>query len=438
MAQIYNDKKLERKAVLVALETRNLTHGEVEKSLDELERLLETAGGETFAKVIQVKDTPDVRTALGSGKVTEVGELCRANDVDLVIYDGELSPSQIRNLEDGLSSDGEISVIDRSMLILDIFALHAVTGEGKLQVELAQLKYTAPRLIGKGAQMSRLGGGIGTRGPGETKLEVDRRHIKRRISALEDELRELDKNRTTMRMARDRSGIAKVAIVGYTNAGKSTLLNRLTDAGILAEDKLFATLDPTTRKYELPSGESVLLTDTVGFIRKLPHHLIKAFKSTLDEAVFADILMILIDASDEECEAEFLVTEKILSELGASGKPTLYVFNKCDRAEELPTIAECERDNVVYISAKTGEGVDGLVKRLEELVQAGKKRLVFTIPNAEQGALNILYKNAAVEDVEYGATAVKVTAVVDAKVRGMLGKYLPEEDRIKKESELDF
>ena len=236
MAQIYNDKKLERKAVLVALETRSVTHGEVEKSLDELERLLETAGGETFAKVIQVKDTPDVRTALGSGKVTEVGELCRTNDVDLVIYDGELSPSQIRNLEEGLSCDGGISVIDRSMLILDIFALHAVTGEGKLQVELAQLKYTAPRLIGKGAQMSRLGGGSGTRGPGETKLEVDRRHIKRRISALEDELRELDKNRTTMRMARDRSGIAKVAIVGYTNAGKSTLLNRLTDAGILAED----------------------------------------------------------------------------------------------------------------------------------------------------------------------------------------------------------
>lgn len=434
MPQNYNEKSLDCRAVLVALQMRGMTADEVEKSLDELERLLDTAGGEVFAKVVQVKDTPDIRTVVGSGKVKEISDLCKANDIDLVIFDSELSPSQIRNLEEGM----DVRVIDRSMLILDIFALHAVTGEGKLQVELAQLKYTAPRLIGKGLEMSRLGGGIGTRGPGESKLESDRRHMKRRISALEAELEELDKNRSTMRAARDRSGIAKVAIVGYTNAGKSTLLNRLTDAGILAEDKLFATLDPTTRKFELPCGESVLLTDTVGFIRKLPHHLVKAFKSTLDEAVYADILLILIDASDDECEAELEVTDKLLTDLGASGKPTLYVFNKCDKADELPILADGERDNIFYISARTGEGLDKMIVRLEELVQSGKKRLVFTIPNAEQSALNILYKNAAVEDVEYGAEAVKVTATVDAKVRGMLGKYLPERDRIRKESEADW
>ena len=434
MPQIYNDKSLGCRAVLVALQTRGVNENEVEKSLDELERLLNTAGGEVFARVVQAKDTPDIRTVVGSGKVKEIGELCKNNDVELIVFDTELSPSQIRNLEDGT----DVRVIDRSMLILDIFALHAVTGEGKLQVELAQLKYTAPRFIGKGLEMSRLGGGIGTRGPGESKLESDRRHMKRRIVALEEELRELDKNRATMRAARDRSGIAKVAIVGYTNAGKSTLLNRLTDAGILAEDKLFATLDPTTRKFELPSGESVLLTDTVGFIRKLPHHLVKAFKSTLDEAVYADFLLVLIDASDEECMEQLGVTDKLLSELGASGKPTLYVFNKCDRAEELPTLSVDDKSNVFYISAKTGEGIDLLIERLEELVRSGKKRLVFTIPNAEQGALNILYKNASVEDVEYGADAVRVTAVVDAKLRGQLGKYLSEEDRIKKESEADW
>ncbi len=434
MPQNYNEKKLDERAILVALQSRGLDADEVEKSLDELERLLETAGGEVFARVTQAKETPDIRTVVGSGKVQEIGELCKNNDIELVIFDCELSPSQIRNLEDGTGAH----VIDRSMLILDIFALHALTGEGKLQVELAQLKYTAPRLIGKGLELSRLGGGIGTRGPGESKLESDRRHMKRRIVALEAELDELDKNRSTMRAARDRSGISKVAIVGYTNAGKSTLLNRLTDAGILAEDKLFATLDPTTRKFELPCGESVLLTDTVGFIRKLPHHLVKAFKSTLDEAVYADILLILIDASDEECEEELAVTDKLLTELGAVGKPTLYVFNKCDKAKELPSLSEGDRENIFYISAKTGEGVDAMISRLEEIVQVGKKRLVFTIPNSEQSALNILYKNASVEGVEYGAENVKVTAVVDAKIRGQLGKYLSEDDRIKRESEADW
>lgn len=431
-----NEKNLNTRAVLVAIVTDEQSSTEVDKSLDELERLFDTAGGEVFARVVQAKSAPSKRTVVGSGKVTEIGELCKNNDIDLVIFDCELSPSQIRNLEDGMGNN--IRVIDRSMLILDIFALHAVTGEGKLQVELAQLKYTAPRLVGKGSEMSRLGGGIGTRGPGESKLESDRRHIKRRISALEEQLDELDKNRATMRAARDRSGIAKVAIVGYTNVGKSTLLNRLTNAGILAEDKLFATLDPTTRKFELPCGESVLLTDTVGFIRKLPHHLVKAFKSTLDEAVYADILMILIDASDDECAEELKITEDLLSELGAAEKPTLYVFNKCDNAcSELPSV-DADRENILYISAKTGEGVDEMIARLEALVRDGKKRLVFTIPNAEQSALNTLYKNASVENTEYGAESVVVTAVVDKKLQGMLSKYLPEADRIRKETEEDW
>ncbi|MBQ9806121.1 MAG: GTPase HflX [Clostridia bacterium] len=412
------------KAILVGLCTDNEID-ELEKSLDELERLLDTAGGVCVAKMIQNKDKPDPRTLIGSGKVLELAALCSLNEIELVVFDEELTPSQIRNLEDEIG-DG-VRVIDRSMLILDIFALHAVSREGKLQVELAQLKYTAPRLTGQGKDLSRLGGGIGTRGPGESKLESDRRHMRHRIVALEEELRNLDKNRQTMRAARDRSGVPKVAIVGYTNAGKSTLLNYLTDAGILAEDKLFATLDPTTRKFELPTGESVLLTDTVGFIRKLPHHLIKAFQSTLDEAVYADILMIVIDASDAEYRAQLEVTERLLDELGASGKPTLYVLNKCDLgAVALPSIGvPAERSRMVAVSAKTGQGIDLLTQALQEILQDGKRTVVFHIPNNEGGALNTLYREATVEDVEYGANEMLVTAVVDARVHGMLRRFDP-------------
>ena len=423
----FNDAKEHiSKAVLVGIVTRDTNAEEVEKELDELARLLDTAGGEEFARLVQNKDTPDPRTLLGSGKIWELSELCRNNGIKLAIFDAELSPSQIRNIEDDLG--GDISVIDRSMLILDIFALHATTGEGKLQVELAQLRYTAPRLIGKGTELSRLGGGIGTRGPGESKLESDRRHMKRRIVALESELEELEKNRMTMRASRDKSQIPQIAIVGYTNAGKSTLLNTLTDAGILAENKLFATLDPTTRKLKLPCGETVLLTDTVGFIRKLPHHLVKAFKSTLDEAVYADILMIVVDAHDDEARAQLDVTESLLAELGAAGKPTIYVYNKCDLgiSPELPSyIANNEDPNrvVCAISAKSGEGIDTLLQKVEEIIHQGKSKVTFVIPNSEQGALNILYKNATVESVDYGYEGVTVVATVDQKVRGMLKKY---------------
>ena len=410
------------RAALVGITGREERVSDVEKSLDELERLADTAGADSIVKLIQNKETPDPRTMIGIGKVAELADLCEKNDIDIVIFDCDLSPSQIRNLEDLL---GDRQVIDRSMLILDIFALHAVTGEGKLQVELAQLKYTAPRLYGKGTELSRLGGGIGTRGPGESKLETDKRHIARRVHALEEQIAEMEKNRKTMRAARDRSGLCKIAIVGYTNAGKSTLLNRLTDAGILAEDKLFATLDPTTRKFELPSGENVLLTDTVGFIKKLPHHLVSAFRSTLEEACYADVVMIIIDASDSEASEQLKVTEDLLSELGASGKPTVYVFNKCDKGvfEFADVGKSAALDNVVYISAYTGQGVELLVQKIEDIVMASKRPVTFTIPNAEAGALNILYKNATVQSVEYGAEAIVAVAMADAKTIGMLRKY---------------
>ena len=416
-----NSEIILEKAVLAAVNLPDMADGECERSLDELESLLDTAGGEVFARVVQAKSSPDSRTCLGSGKLIELGELCRSNDVDVVIFDNELSPAQIKNIEKEL--DGA-RVIDRSMLILDIFAKHAVSSEGKLQVELAQLKYTAPRLTGHGSEMSRLGGGIGTRGPGESKLETDRRHLKRRMEQLEYEIRELDKTRLTQRKARERSGIKKIAIVGYTNAGKSTLLNTLTGAGILAENKLFATLDPTTRKFTLPCGDEILLTDTVGFIRRLPHHLIKAFKSTLDEAVFADIIIILIDATDPEQEEKTEVCEKLLNELGADGKPVLYVYNKCDYLETSKISLENTNENRIFVSALNGLGLDKLVTRLEELIHDGKTNEVFIIPNAKQGIISRMYSEMTVTDVEYGPENVTVKAVADAKARGLFAEFI--------------
>ena len=317
-------------AVLVTIAESTSMLDECERSLDELERLLNTAGGECFAKIIQIKDKFDPRTCIGKGKVEEIAELCKNNELSLVVFDFELTPAQIRNLENDI---GDVTVIDRSMLILDIFALHAVSGEGKLQVELAQLRYSAPRLTGKGIELSRQGGGIGSRGPGESKLETDRRHLHEKIVQLEKRLAELEHNRSVMRAQRDRSGLPKIALVGYTNAGKSTLLNKMTGSDVLAEDKLFATLDPTTRKMELETGESILLTDTVGFIRKLPHHLVKAFKSTLDEVVYADVLLVVSDINDPEVREHLEVTKSVIEELGASDKPIIYVYNKCDLTE---------------------------------------------------------------------------------------------------------
>ncbi len=429
------ERMLSDRAILVGVAWGSETRESVEKSLRELESLLDTAGGETVAVMVQNKEAPDARTMIGSGKAMELASLCMANDVTLVVFDCELSPSQIRNLEDLMG--GEVRVIDRSMLILDIFALHAVTGEGKRQVELAQLKYTAPRLVGRGAELSRLGGGIGTRGPGESQLETDRRHMARRIQALENQIAEMDKNRATIRAARDRSGVPQIAIVGYTNAGKSTLLNRLTDAGILAEDKLFATLDPTTRKFVLPCGESVLLTDTVGLINKLPHHLIRAFRSTLEEACQADILLILCDASNPEFRMQLQVTEELLTELGAADKPTLYVFNKCDlgMAELGRMGVDAPTEHRAFISAKTGQGVEQMVQKLEAMVCAGKKRVTYRIPNADGGALHTLYRLATVESVDYGNEYMTVLALVDSQVRGVMRKYAVDDPEPKEDWE---
>jgi len=390
-----------------------------EISLDELERLAETAGAEVFCRMVQNKEAPNPATYIGSGKAKELKELCSNNDIDLVIADDNLSPSQIKNLEDEL--DGP-DVIDRSMLILDIFAKHAESAAGKLQVELAQLKYTVPRLIGKGKDLSRLGGGIGTRGPGESKLETDRRHVKRRIDSLEEKLAEIEKNKMTQRGSRDKSGIFKFGIVGYTNAGKSTLLNRMTSAGVLAEDKLFATLDTTTRKYTMERGEEILLTDTVGLIRNLPHMLVESFKSTLDEIKYSDALLIVIDVSDPEFKSQLEVTEQLISELGANELPKIYVFNKCDRGmtEKLNSRDKME----VYISALNGDGLKELESYMYQVVNENKHLYKIVLPMDRLSFVDYLYKNASVNSVEYRENGVYIEAVLDKKTKGMVEEFI--------------
>lgn len=407
------------RAILVGIAKRTSELDECEISLDELSRLADTAGADSVARVIQVKESYDARTVIGSGKVKEIAELVLSTEANLVIFDEELSPAQIRNLENDI---GDVSVIDRSMLILDIFALHATSGEGKLQVELAQLKYSAPRLIGKGVSLSRQGGGIGSRGPGESKLETDRRHLREKVVALESRLAELERNRAVMRAQRDRSGLVKIALVGYTNAGKSTLLDKITGADVLAQDKLFATLDPTTRKTELPSGEQVLLTDTVGFIRKLPHHLVKAFKSTLDEVRFADILLIVSDISDTEAPQHIKVTESVISELDAGGKPTLYVFNKADLCDTLP-LNELSDDSVA-VSSKNGKGIDVLLSKIDKIIKENKKTVRLLIPYTDQGAVSSIYNEYTVESTDYTDSGVCIVCVLDSRGLGLYSKYI--------------
>ncbi|MBE6644440.1 MAG: GTPase HflX [Ruminococcaceae bacterium] len=409
-------------AILVGIAKNSSELAECEISLDELSRLADTAGADTYAKVIQIKDSYDPRTLIGRGKVAEIADLAKKSEAELVIFDEELSPAQIRNLESDIEC---ATVIDRSMLILDIFALHATSGEGKLQVELAQLKYTAPRLIGKGLELSRQGGGIGSRGPGETKLETDRRHLHEKVVSLELKLRELENTRAVMRSQRDRSGLTKVALVGYTNAGKSTVLNAITGAGVLSADKLFATLDPTTRKAQLPSGEDILLTDTVGFIRKLPHHLVKAFKSTLDEVRYADILLVVADISDPEFQNQLEVTESVIKELGAAGKPIIYVLNKFDI---FPNVSFLEnKKNAVEISAKTGYGIDKLLLLIEDIIRQNKKEIKLLIPYFAQSAVSDLYNGYVVKNVEYIDSGIMVEAILDERGLGIYKKYLVSE-----------
>ncbi|HJA59289.1 MAG TPA: GTPase HflX [Firmicutes bacterium] len=410
------------RAVLVALNDGGLTERALSASLNELSRLLDTAGGSEAARVVQNAPSADPKTYIGSGKAKEIAEFVRNDgNIDLVVFDNELSPSQIRNLEDIL----DVRVIDRTMLILDIFALHAVTGEGKLQVEIACLRYSAPRLTGKGKSLSRQGGTsgpIGSRGPGESKLELDRRRIRERISALNAELKNIEKTRAVNRSQRIRAGIPTAAIVGYTNAGKSTLLNRLTDAGILAEDKLFATLDPTTRRLTLPRGGEMLLTDTVGFIDRLPTHLIKAFKSTLEEAVFADIIIHLVDAGEpaEERTRKYGVTLRLLEELGISGKPMLEVYNKMDAAVDtdfIPSAAVC-------ISAADGTGIDRLLDALEQTAENGNHTVKLFIPHREAGAVSELFERARVIERAYTDEGICLTVCCDEKTIGRYKQFI--------------
>lgn len=405
------EKHLTR-AILIGADTGEY---DAESSMDELSELAKTAGAEELARVLQKREAYEPATVIGEGKLAEVKELCGSLGAELLIFDCELTASQIRNVED----ETDVRVIDRTMLILDIFAGRAVSREGKLQVELAQLKYRLPRLMGIGASLSRLGGGIGTRGPGETQLETDRRHIRRRIDKLSAELNELEERRSYARDRRKKDSVQVGAIVGYTNAGKSTLLNLLTGADVLAEDKLFATLDPTSRAIELPDGRSLLLVDTVGLIRRLPHHLVEAFKSTLEEAACADIIIHVCDVSDPEAAEKADVTLKTLADLGAAEIPVVTVLNKCDLlTENIP-----EDDSTVKISAKKAQGIDRLLQVVAANLPETAKRMKLLLPYDKAGFTAKLRENGKVFTEEYTETGVLVDALVDQMLIKQMSQY---------------
>ncbi len=398
-------------------------------TLDELEALLETAGGTCVAKVLQNRATPDPRTLMGEGKLEEISELAKAHDATLLIFDNELSPSQFKNIEELTG----LTVLDRSGLILDIFAARARSNEGKLQVELAQYKYLLPRLIGLGKSLSRLGGGIGTRGPGESKLESDRRHIRRRIVKLEAELKDVRRVRSLQRKRRKDTEMPIAAIVGYTNAGKSTLLNALTGSDIHAQNRLFDTLDTTVRKLTLSDTCEILISDTVGFINKLPHHLIEAFKATLEELEYSDVLVHVIDLSNPNWREQSEVVDELINELNASEKPIIRVYNKADTADLSAYIRE--KDSVL-ISALTGEGLDELKKKLEEVLGKGLYDTKILLPYSESGRLDILYRDAKVNRVEYLDTGIEVDAICDDRTYGWIRAYVLNPKKTDGEEEL--
>lgn len=410
---ISNEEKMPR-ALLVSVDTGDY---DAQASLDELEELVKSAGAEPAFTVTQKLQKPESATYVGSGKLQEIKEICQAQEIDLIVVDSELSPTQIKNIENFT----DVRVIDRTTLILDIFALRARSKEGKLQVELAQLKYMLPRLTGKGIEMSRLGGGIGTRGPGETKIETDRRHIRRRMETLKAELAELEKHRGMLRRRREKDGVITVAIVGYTNAGKSTLMNYLTDAGVLAQDKLFATLDPTSRALKLPSGVSVMLIDTVGLVRRLPHHLVEAFRSTLEEAAQSDIIINLCDASSDEARVHLAVTNELLESLGCGDRPILTVLNKCDLLEE--PVMEQDFESFIRISARTGEGIDRLLEAIEANLPVRMKRVSLLVPFANAGIVSEIREKGTLLSEEYVAEGVRAEAVVDEQLYQKVKDY---------------
>ncbi|MGE4483567.1 MAG: GTPase HflX [Oscillospiraceae bacterium] len=395
-----------------------------EESLDELEALLETAGGISCGRVLQNRPTPDPRTFIGEGKTAELKALVDVNACTLAVFDNELSPSQMR----ALSNDLGVRVIDRSGLILDIFAQRAQTREGRLQVELAQYKYLLPRLTGMWGHLVRqtASGGsspIGTRGPGETQLETDRRHIRRRIAKLEEELEEVRKVRGTQRRRREKNGMPVVALVGYTNAGKSTLLNYLTDAGIPAKNRLFDTLDTTTRRLQISPTLEVLISDTVGFIRKLPHHLVEAFKATLEELTYADLLIHVIDASNPGWQEQARIVEELITQLGASETPYIDVFNKADlyTGDILPGSG-----GSVAVSALTGVGTDKLIEKIEKILDKGKKRVVLHLPYDKGGLLEILHRDASVLRTDYLDGCIEVEVVLNPETYGKVRSFIPE------------
>ena len=398
-----NGERIER-AVLVGIELPGDDSRSAEESMRELERLTDTAGAEMAGRIIQKKSRPDGSTFLGKGKARELTDLCGETGADLVICDRELSPAQTRNLEDLAG----VSVIDRSRLILDIFACRAKTREGKLQVELAQLNFLLPRLTGKGIALSRLGGGIGTRGPGETKLEVDRRRIRKRISDLKKEIEEVRRHRELRRRGRKDVPVPQVSLVGYTNAGKSTLLKKFTGADVLVEDKLFATLDPTTRRVDLPNNEVILLTDTVGFINNLPHHLVAAFRATLEEVVESDVLVHVIDISHPNSFGQAQTVAKVLDSLGAGEKPIITVYNKIDRfAREQQPIPDWG-DDPVLVSALSGYGMVDLLDRIAQVAAVKRVRKRFFLPFDKSGLLPMLHQRGRVLKQDHGPEGITV------------------------------
>ncbi len=416
--EYYENEIKPQRAFLISVDNGDF---DAESSMAELYDLAESAGAEVAGSVIQKLEKPVSATYIGTGRLEEIVEICHTQEIDLIIADSELTPNQIRNIEDAT----DVRVIDRTMLILDIFALRANSKEGKLQVEIAQLRYMLPRLTGKGVQMSRLGGGIGTRGPGETKLETDKRHIRRKIEALQEQLNDIERHREQLRKRRKKDGIITTAIVGYTNAGKSTLMNYLTDAGVLEKDQLFATLDPTSRALKLPNGVTVMLIDTVGLVRRLPHHLVKAFRSTLEEAATADIILNVCDASSEEALLHLEVTNDLLQSLGCADTPVITVFNKSDLVESgefIPSVS-----NAVHISAKKGEGIDELLKAIENNLPIRVKKVRLLLPFSKAGLSAEIRQSGTLISEEYTAEGLEVVGIVDETLYAKVREFITEE-----------